>query len=113
VNAVLFAWLLGMGVLGAAIEKGDAGELRLGDLLDNAANFDGRPIALQGTLGKLDVRVTRRGSRYYTFRLIQQGREVLVLVQDRPICKDGTAVRVHGRFDGPRKRVDATTVTCD
>ena len=39
--------------------------------------------------------------------------DVLVAVQDRPSCDVGALVRVKGRFDGPNKRVDAATVTCD
>jgi hypothetical protein len=112
-NAVLFAWLLGIGVLGAAIESGHAGEVRLGELLDNASSFDGRPVALEGTFGRLQAHVTRKGNRHYTFQLGQDGRDVLVAVQDRPSCDVGALVRVKGRFDGPNKRVDAATVTCD
>jgi len=112
-NAVLFAWLLGIGLLGAAIKHGHAGELRLGELLDSPSSFDGRPVALEGTFGRLQAHVTRKGNRHYTFELGQDGRDVLVAVQDRPFCTVGALVRVQGRFDGPRKRVDATTVTCD
>ena len=112
-NAVLFAWLLSIVVLVTAVENGHAGELRLGEVLDNPSSFDGRPVALQGTFGKLQPHVTRKGNRYYTFELGQDGRDVLVAVQDRPSCTVGALVRVKGRFDGLTKRVDATTVTCD
>jgi hypothetical protein len=112
-NAVLFAWLLGIGVLGAAAEKGYAEEVRLGELLDNSSNFDGRSVALQGTFARLEAHVTRKGNRYYTFQLGQDGRDVLVAVQDRPSCAVGALARVQGRFDGLTRHVDATTVTCD
>jgi len=112
-NAVLFAWLLGIGLLGAAIENGHAGEVRLGELLDNPSSFDGRPVALEGTFGRLQAHVTRKGNRYYTFQLGQDGRDVMVAVQDRPSCTVGALARVQGRFDGFTRRVDATTVTCD
>ena len=112
-NAVLFAWLLGFAALAATIEHGHAGEMRLSELLDKPSNFDGRPVALQGTFGRARAHITRKGNRYYTFQLAQQGREVLVVVQDRPSCKVGALVRVKGRFDAPEKRVDAATVTCD
>jgi hypothetical protein len=112
VKAVV-AWLLGMSVLGAAVERGHADDMRLGELLDNSASFDGRPVVLQGTFGRLEAHVTRKGNRYYTFQLVQRERDVLVAIQDRPSCTVGALVRVKGRFDGPKKRVDATTVTCD
>jgi hypothetical protein len=112
-NVVRAACLLGIAVLGAAIEHGHAEAVRLSDLLDGASSFDGLAVALEGTLGRLHAHVTRKGIRYYTFQLVQDGRDVLVSVQERPSCNAGALVRVQGRFDGPKKRVDATTVTCD
>jgi hypothetical protein len=112
-NAVLVAWLLGLGVLVVAVERGHAGEVRVEELLDDPSNFDGRPVGLQGTFGRLEAHVTRKGNRYYTFQLIQRRREVLVAVQEKPACSVGALVRVQGRFDGSTKRIDAATVTCD
>jgi hypothetical protein len=112
-NAALLAWLLGLVVLVVAVEHGYAGDVRVDELLDDPSNFDGRPVAIQGTFGRLQTHVTRKGNRYYTFQLVQRERDVLVAVQDRPACSVGALVRVQGRFDGPKKRVDATMVTCD
>jgi YcxB-like protein len=103
--------VVGAGVLMAV--AGHAGEVPLRELLDHPSNFDGRSVALQGRLGRLQTHVTRKGNRYYTFELAQQGRDVLVAIQDRPSCGAGVVVRVKGRFDAPKKRVDATAVTCD
>jgi hypothetical protein len=106
-------WLLVLGVLGAAAVPVGAGEITLAELLDNAPAFDGRLITVQGTLGRLQENVTRRGNRYYLLQLAHEGRDVMVAAQERPACRVGTFVRVQGRFDGSVKRVDATSVTCD
>jgi hypothetical protein len=112
-GALVSALMLAAGLAAAAAESGSELELPLRDLLDNASSFDGRSVALQGTVDRLQAHVTRKGNWYYTFQLGQGGRDVLVAVQERPICRAGAIARVTGRFDGPKKRVDATTVSCD
>jgi hypothetical protein len=111
--AVLLAWLVGVGVYGVGAPHGDAGEMSVGDLLDNPSLFDGRLVMLQGRLARLQASVTRKGNRVYSFQLSQGGREILVAVPDRPACEVGALVRVSGRFDGSVRRVDAAAVTCD
>ncbi len=111
--AVLLAWLVGVGVYGVGAPHGDAGEMSVGDLLDNPSLFDGRLVTLQGRLARLQASVTRKGNRVYSFQLSQGGREILVAVPDRPACEVGAFVRVSGRFDGSVRRVDAAAVTCD
>ena len=112
-NAVRLAWLLGLAVLGALTGPGHAGELRVEELLADPSSFDGRPVTLRGTLDRVQAHATRKGNRYHTFHLTQQARELLVVTQDRPACDAGSPVRVEGRFDGLRRRVDAAAVTCE
>ena len=68
---------------------------------------------LRGTLTKLQTHTSRKGDRYYTFRLTEGLREILVLVNGRPMCHEETTVTVRGRFEAATKRVDATEVACD
>ncbi len=112
-TAVVFTCLLGMGVVGAASQNGNAEGVRVGELLDNSSSFDGRSLTLRGTFARLQTHITRKGNRYYTFELVQNERGVLVVIQDRPPCHVGALVHVKGRFNGLNKHLDATEVTCD
>jgi len=105
------AWLVGLAMLGVAVAHGR--DVTLSDVLDDPSAFEGQFLVLQGTLVQLEVRASRKGHRYYTFRLADQGRDVVVVAQGAPSCKDGAAVKVRGRFDAFKKRLDASTVTCE
>jgi hypothetical protein len=99
-------------VLGASVDAAGGGETRVGELLQAPSRFDGRTLVLRGTLNKLQTHTSRKGDRYYTFRLSDDAKEVLVLMNGRPTCKTGTMVTVRGRFEHASNRVDATAVTC-
>lgn len=112
-NIARVAWLVGLATVGVAIAVAQAREVRLSEVLDDVAAFEGRFLVIQGTLAQLETRVSRKGHRYYTFRLSDEGRDVVVVAQGVPSCATGALVRVHGRFDSIKKRLDASTVTCE
>jgi hypothetical protein len=89
-----------------------AGETRLEEVLQDPSRFDGRSVVLRGTLTRLQSHVSRKGNRYYTFALTEGGRDILVLAQARPDCKEGAIISVHGQFDRATKRIDAKAVEC-
>jgi len=100
-------------MLATCFEISRGGETRLGELLQDPSRFDGRTVVLHGTVIRLQPHTSRKGDRYYTFILSDDGKEVLVLMNGRPTGKTGTMVTVRGRFDHPSKRVDAVSVICE
>lgn len=77
-------------------------------------------ISLSGTVTNLDVRVSQRGNRYYTFKLDDgSGRVTIFSFGDAP-CPEGSPVAVEGEFLRVKyisgytfyNQVDATRVTC-
>jgi hypothetical protein len=106
-NAVLL-----ISLVWATVDTSLDAETRVGDLLQNPSRFDGRTLVLRGTLTRLQMHTSRKGDRYHTFRLLDDAKEILVLMDGRPTCKTGTMVTVRGRFEHASNRVDATVVTC-
>ena len=100
-------------LLGTSFGAAVAGETRVDELLRDPSRFDGRTLVVRGTLTKLQTHTSRKGDRYYTFRLSDDAKEVLVLMNGRPTCKKGTMVTVRGRFEHASNRVDANAVTCE
>lgn len=106
------AWLVIPAIVAAAVDGGVAGETRLSQILDDPASFDGQSVVLEGTLTKLQTHLSRKGDRYYSFRLSDGGRHLFVVAQGRPECGQGMPVTIEGRFERATKRVDATAVRC-
>jgi len=100
-------------LLGTSVGAAVAGETRVDELLRDPSHFDGRTLVVRGTLTRLQTHTSRKGDRYYTFRLSDNVKEVLVLMNGRPTCKTGAMVTVRGRFEHASNRVDAIAVTCE
>src|SRR5439155_10524786 len=85
------------------------------DILAEPDQFDGRPVALRGTIADL----RELGATTYTFTLGDGERAIRVLSPGPPTCGAGGAATVEGVFrkekrDGYKiySEVEATRVTC-
>lgn len=90
-------------------------------LLADPARYDGQIVTLTGTVTSLDVRVSRRGNSYYTFKLDDGSGRVTVFSFGDPPCPKGSTVNVEGQFRRMKEmsghtfynQVDASRVTCE
>jgi hypothetical protein len=85
------------------------------DILAAPDQFDGRPVALRGTIADLQ----ELGATTYTFTLGDGTRTIRVLAQGTPSCGAGEAATVEGVFRKEKRdgytiysEVEATRVTC-
>ena len=85
------------------------------DILAAPDQFDGRPVALRGTIADLQ----ELGATTYTFTLGDGTRAIRVLAQGTPSCGAGEAATVEGVFRKEKRdgytiysEVEATRVTC-
>jgi len=84
------------------------------------ATADGRLIMLEGTVERLDTRVSHRGNAYFTFDLGTQMGAVRVFQFGVPQCLTGSKATVTGVFHRVKRvsgytfydQVDADRVTC-
>ena len=89
-------------------------------LLSDPARYDGQPVTLAGTVTQLDVRVSRRGNSYYTFKLGDGSGRVTVFSFGEPPCPSGSRVTIDGEFRRVKRvsghtfydQVDARRVVC-
>jgi len=89
-------------------------------LLSDPAAHDGQADTLAGTATQLDVRVSRRGNAYYTFKLDDGSGRVTVFSFGQPPCPSGSPVTVDGEFRRVKQvsghtfydQVDARRVVC-
>jgi hypothetical protein len=92
-RCIIFALVLVTAPLGWSASNTTPGEI-----LDRPDQFDGKAVALVGTVTHLDTRVSRRGNAYYTFDLAVEGRSVKIFSFGRPPCPERATVSVDGIF---------------
>jgi hypothetical protein len=95
-----------------------AGDTRAAEILADPDRFDMKGVTVSGTLTRLDARVSRRGSPYYTFTI--ENLTVYSAGVPATSCRDGASVTVKGMFKTVkqvghhtfRNQIDADAVTC-
>jgi hypothetical protein len=66
-------------------------------ILKNPSAYDGRSVAVRGTVSQLRERISHRGNDYDTFKLCSSTC-ISVFMFGRPAVADGKTATVHGTF---------------
>jgi len=74
------------------------------EVLTNPDRFHGQSVTVSGRMDDLRESVTRRGTRYYTFKLSDSTQTVYVRSFERPPCRSGAAT-VEGTFEDVKRQV--------
>lgn len=113
--------VLGLVLVGLLSCNRGASESAVKALLSDPAAHDGTLVNLSGTVTNLDVRVSRRGNAYYTFKLDDGGGRITVFSFGSAPCSNGSWANVEGQFLREKtvngyvfhNQVDATRVICE
>ena len=77
---------------------------RIGDILARPDAFDGHEVVVAGTASAVDLRTSRRGNDYFTFRLSDEsGTSLRVFSWGKPAIAPGDRVEVSGQFQRERR----------
>jgi hypothetical protein len=89
---------LTVGLILCAIGCADATALAPGDLLAQAATYDGKTVAVAGTVSDFRSHVSHKGNAYATFELCAASRCVHVFEWGTASLAEGESLTVHGTF---------------
>lgn len=90
--ALLFAFLLAQGIAAAQAPLSPA------DVLAHGASYDGKQIAIAGTVAKIEHRTSHHGNAYTTFDLCDGSSCIHVFEFGAPELTAGQTLTVRGRF---------------
>lgn len=71
---------------------------KVGDILSNPDQSDGKMVQADGTVTMLKPKVSKKGNPYYTFKLADGDKSLSVFNFGTPSVKEGDSVRVMGRY---------------
>jgi hypothetical protein len=69
----------------------------VGQILSSPSSYDGRQVAVSGTVEQLERKVSRRGNPYVTFSICS-GQCIHVFAFGSPSINDGQTITVRGTF---------------
>jgi len=74
------------------------GEVDIGSIIRNPAQFDGKSVAVRGTASAVKETVSRRGNPYATFQVLDKTGGIKVFTYGHPGIKVGDCVEVKGVY---------------
>jgi hypothetical protein len=79
---------------------GDAQALKttVTDILSNPDQYDGKMVSVEGTVGSIKEKVSKKGNAYTTFKLSQGDKSLSVFSFGNSSLKDADSARVMGRY---------------
>lgn len=70
----------------------------LKDLIEHRQTYDGKIVTVRGEITNLQEKTTRRGNKFFTFKLVDKSDVVSVFAFGEAEVADGQYVEVNGKF---------------
>ncbi len=97
----------------AAFTESPSQAVKVGDLVNNPAAFDGKLVTVAGRVTDVGFRGGGRGARLGRVFNLNDGSQVVKVVSTvGPTCREGSTATVNGRFSQRNGLVEGTWVTC-
>ncbi|MCB9089445.1 MAG: hypothetical protein H6628_14165 [Calditrichae bacterium] len=72
--------------------------ISLKDLIEHRQTYDGKIVTVRGEINNLQEKTTRRGNKFFTFKLVEKADVVSVFAFGEAEVANGQYVEVNGKF---------------